>query len=214
MTKYTAPFYPNTPDDTHCYQAALRSVLKYFLPKKEYSWKELEQMTAKKEGLWTWQTKGLISLHKLGFEVIDISGFDIKEFIKTGEKYLQQEYGSEVANEQVTHSDIPQERALYKEFLHYVAYQKKLPTLDDIKTLLNKGFLIICNVNSSALNNRSGYVGHFVVVIGYDDEHLYLHDPGLPPLENRKVSNEQFIKSWEYPIEKAKNLTGLKCVST
>lgn len=76
------PFYSNTPDDTHCYQAALKMVLKFFLPNKDYSWQELEKLTAKEEGLWTWPTQGLMSLYKMGFKIIDIEDFDIQEFIK------------------------------------------------------------------------------------------------------------------------------------
>jgi len=210
MVTINVPFYANTPDDTHCYQAALRSVLKYFIPNKEYTWKELDQMTAKKEGMWTWPTQGLMNLHKLGFEVIVIESFDIEAFVKSGREYLLKEYGKKVADEQIKYSDIPQERALYKEFLKYSKYQKRCPTIEDIKRFVKKGYLVICNVNSKTLNDQQGYVGHFVIVIGYDDKHLYLHDPGLPPLENRKVFPEQFMKAWEYPNEKARNLTAVK----
>lgn len=210
MIKHNVPFYPNTLDDTHCFQAAIRSVLKYFLPDKEYTWVELEIMTAKKEDLWTWPTQGLITLHRLGFEIIDMSGFDVETFIETGEDYLLSEYGKEFANEQIKHSDIDQERLFYRESIPNIKYQKTLPTIEDLKALLEKGYLIICNVNSKALNNQLGYVGHFVVLIGYDKDHLYLHDPGLPPLENRKVLYAEFKKAWAYPNEKAKNLTGLK----
>lgn len=210
MVVYDVPFYANTSDDTHCYQAALRSVLKYFLPGEEYTWEELERMTAKREGLWTWPTQGLLTLQKKGFDVVDISPFDIRAFIQSGGEYLLQEYGKEVADEQVKHSDIPQEQSLYQEFLQSNTYEKRLPAVDDIKAFLDKGYLVICNVNSMALNGKSGYVGHFVVVIGYDGERLYLHDPGLPPHENRKVSYEQFIKAWEYPNEKAKNVVAIR----
>lgn len=210
MTLYDVPFYANTSDDTHCYQAALRSVLKYFLPDEEYTWEELERMTAKKEGLWTWPTQGLLTLQKKGFDVVDISPFDIQAFVRTGGEYLLQEYGKEVADEQVKHSDIPQEQALYQEFLQSNTYVRKLPTIADIKAFLDKGYLAICNVNSMALNNKPGYVGHFVVVIGYDNDHLYLHDPGLPPQEKRQVSFEQFMKAWAYPNDKAQNLTAVK----
>jgi len=44
------PFYPN-PDNTHCFQAVIKMILKYYFPKEEYSWKELEKLTGKKEGV-------------------------------------------------------------------------------------------------------------------------------------------------------------------
>ena len=62
----------------------------------------------------------------------------------------------------------------------------------------------MCMVNSRALNNKEGYLGHSIVIIGYTNQEFVLHDPGLPPLENRRVAYELFEKAWAYPDEKAK----------
>lgn len=204
------PFYPNTPDDTHCYQAALKMVLKYFLPDKEYSWDKLEKLTAKVEGLWTWPTQGLINLHKMGFNVVDIEDFDIYEFIKEGDKYLIKKYGEEVGSAQIKHGDIEQEKRIYKEYLQLNLHQQRLPDIDDIEKLLEGGYLVICNVNSHLLNDETGYAGHFAVIYDYDGKCFFLHDPGLPPLEARKVTYEDFTKAWEYPDKTAKNIQAFK----
>jgi hypothetical protein len=37
------PFYPNTKDNTHCCQAALRSILKKIYPRKNFSYKKLKK---------------------------------------------------------------------------------------------------------------------------------------------------------------------------
>src|SRR5882724_2161223 len=209
MIHYKVPFYANL-DNTHCYQAALRSVLKYFLPDKEYSWKELEEMTAKRKGFWTWPTQGLINLYKMGFKVVNIEDFDAEEFVQTGEDYLLKTYGHEIGKLQIANSDIPQEQKLYKEYLTYHNYQRKLPQIEDIKALLDDGYLVICNINARALNNKDGYVGHFIVIVGCDEKDLFLHDPGLPPFENRKVTFDHFTKAWAYPDDRAKNLIGVR----
>ncbi len=47
MKLLNIPYYKN-PDENNCYQAALKIVLKHFLPLKEFSWEELDQLTAKK----------------------------------------------------------------------------------------------------------------------------------------------------------------------
>ena len=70
------PFYSNTPDEMHCYQASLRMILNYFLPEKDYSWEELEKITAKVEGLWTWQYAGTLWMQKQGFEIKNIDPMD------------------------------------------------------------------------------------------------------------------------------------------
>ena len=106
----TVPFYGNTPDDTHCFQAAFRMIFKYFLPDREFSWEELEKMSAKVEGLGTWPSAMLIQAQKMGFDVITVEGFDAKAFIEEGANYLRQAFGEETGAWQVTNSDIPQEQ--------------------------------------------------------------------------------------------------------
>ena len=204
------PFFANTPDDTHCYQAAIRSVLKYFLPNKDYSWKKLDKLTGKKEGKWTWPLKAMIELKRMGFDVVNMEDFDYERLANDEGKYLLYKYGKEVGQAQINNSDIKQERKFAKKFVEFFGNPKKLPKIDDIKSLVNKGYLVCANVNSRALNNKKGYVGHFVIIFGYDKEGLLLHDPGLPPLKNRKVSLKRFMKAWAYPDSGLQNLQAFK----
>lgn len=204
------PFYANTSDNTHCFQAALKMVMKYFWPDKDYSWKELEEITAQVEGLWTWPMAGLLWLQERGVEVKIIEIFDYKKFAQFGGQYLIDEYGEEVGRAQIEHGDIEQERGLAKEFIKKMAIKKSIPTIDDLKNLLTQEYLVICNVNSRRLNNKEGYSGHFIVVKGFDDKYLFLHDPGLPPFKNRLVDFNLFENAWAYPNYKAKNIIALK----
>ena len=52
-------------------------------------------------------------------------------------------------------------------------------------------------VNSMVLNDHEGYEGHSVVVLDVDDKNIWFHDPGLPAMENRKVSHELFQKAMD-----------------
>jgi hypothetical protein len=207
---YPVPFYGNTPDGIHCFEASLQSVLKYFLPDRNFSMAEIEQITGKTEGLWTWPQPSLLWLHHHGFEVIQIEIFDYQRFINEGEQYLIEEYGERAGQEQISHSDITKERQICKAFLEEIEVTKSLPDIDDLKAYLDKGYLLICSINSRALNEREGYVGHAVVVIGYTEQSLFLHDPGLPPQENREVPFALFEKAWAYPTERVKNITAIK----
>lgn len=206
-------FYSNTPDNTHCFQAALRMVMGYFWPDREYSWEELDSITAKVEGLWTWPMAGLLWLQERGFEISVVETFDYKAFIERGGQYLIEEYGEEYGNAQIEHSDIEQERRLATEFIEKVAVEKRTPTLEDIKDFLSKGYLVICNVNSRVLKEEPGYVGHSVLVIGFNDNRFYLHDPGVPAFENRAVEFSVFERAWAYPNDKAKNITAFRLES-
>jgi uncharacterized protein YvpB len=60
------------------------------------------------------------------------------------------------------------------------------------------------------LVGKAGYSGHMIVVTGYDDDGIYIHDPGLPPMENKFVRFEEFEKAWAYPDRKARNIMAFK----
>jgi hypothetical protein len=60
------------------------------------------------------------------------------------------------------------------------------------------------------LNRTEGHSGHFVVIKGYGYDKLVLHDPGLPLLEDRIVSNDTFEQAWGYPKINVKNLIAFR----
>lgn len=204
------PFYSNTPDDTHCFQAGLKMILKFFVPNKEFSFEELDKISAKKEGLYTWPMATLIWMQEYGFEIIAIEFFDYNRFYTEGENYLIKEFGKEVGENQIKNSDIEKEKRLGMDFLKKIHTQKAIPEIDSIQKLIDKGYIVAVNLNSDILNNSDGYTGHFVVIKGYDNNSFILNDPGLPGMENRIVSLKVFKKAWAYPSEKAKNILAFK----
>lgn len=205
------PFFSNTPDDTHCVQAAFRMVLKYFFSKKTFNWEKMDQLTGKKKGLWTWPMIGLMNLKKMGFDVLHFTLFDYEKFAKLGDAYLRElNNDNNVTKAQTEHSDLDYERKNALDYSKSKIHKKILPTLEDVKDFLEKGYLLICNVNSKTLSQKEGYIGHSVVIFGYDEKNLYIHDPGLPPLKNRKVSYQIFSKAWEYTNPKQKNIRAFK----
>jgi len=207
---YNVPFYSNTPDATHCFQAAVKSVLKYFMPDKDFSWEELEKITAKGKDLWTWQMAGLLWLKKNGFDVKYIETFDYDRFINEGGDYLTDQYGEEVGKKMIKYSNIPAEQKIAKEFIAKAPPEKRPADFDDVIAYLKGGYLLILNVNSRSLNSRPGYAGHFVVVTGLEDGKLVFHDPGPPAHESRKMSFDDFTKAWAFPTENEKNLIAIK----
>lgn len=211
MTKINhVQFFENAADNNSCFQACLKMVLKYYLPNENYSWLELDRVTAKKQGLWTWPMAGLVWMQENNFKVINIELFDYKEFIDNPERYLIDYYGEEVGHDQIKNSDIEQGVKFSKKLIEVVEVENRSPNFNDIKKLINDGYLIIVNVNSSALDGYNGYTGHFVVVIGFDNFSIYLNDPGLPGQSNRQISLDVFKKAWSYPDSKANNVMAFK----
>ncbi|MDB5264907.1 MAG: hypothetical protein JWN64_478 [Parcubacteria group bacterium] len=185
-------------------------VLKFFNREKDYSWKELERITAKVEGQWTWPIAAMIWLSESGYEVVDIELFDYEKFSLEGKGYLQEMFGNEIAEAQDKHTSLEQEQKLSKKLLKYVDVRVRIPDLSDLKKFIDDGYLVICNINSARLKDVEGYLPHSVVVWGHEDETLLLHNPGLPPAENQRVSMDEFERAWAFPNESGKNILAVR----
>lgn len=203
-------FISNTDDDLHCTQSSYMMIVKYFEPDFEVNWEEWSQLTGFQAGKGTWAYAGLLWFKERGYDVIHKSLFNNKSFIELGGQYLVSEYGEDVGMWQIQHSNLPLEQSRAAELMQANILRHIEPTLSDIKSYLNTGYLVRCLVNSNALNDRDGYFGHSVVVSGYDDEGFTIQDPGLPPVPNRHISYEKFENAWAYPNKEAKEMDAIK----
>lgn len=209
MACKNVPFFAN-PDSTHCYQAAIKMAVKYFLPNANYSWDELDVVTAKKPGLWTWPLAGILWLKSLELDAYIVSNFDYDRFVALGADYLIEYSGKEVGDAQIANSDIAQERRFAKQACKTELIKHRVPKIEELCKILDRGYLLICNVNSRALNGRPGYIGHFVLVYDYTDDSLLLHDPGPMPKPSRTVPFNVFENAWAYPDKNAKDYIAIK----
>ncbi|MDB5162994.1 MAG: hypothetical protein JWN28_601 [Candidatus Saccharibacteria bacterium] len=190
------PFISNTPDDTHCLQAAYMSIAKYFDPKFDFSMDDWAILTGYEEGLGTWANAGLVWFTENGYEVKHYETFDFKEFIKSPKEYMIQIHGIEAGNWGYEHTNVPKEIQRMKELLAADIVENKEPSIEDIKNGLNEGYLPRVTINAYVLDEEVGYEGHAVVITGYDDKFIVLHDPGLPALANRKIPVDVFMNAW------------------
>ncbi|OGG23744.1 hypothetical protein A3A79_00865 [Candidatus Gottesmanbacteria bacterium RIFCSPLOWO2_01_FULL_43_11b] len=56
------------PDDMRCVQSCFRMVLKYFLPDREFTWEELDELLHAQIGKGTWWHGALLGIEKLGIQ--------------------------------------------------------------------------------------------------------------------------------------------------
>jgi len=199
MPQLEVPFYAN-PDGTHCFQACLRMVLKYFCLSDHYTWGELDELSGKRPGKWTWPLYAIGRLHLLGFEAAIVEDFDYLQFIAEPNKYILHRFGVQAGTEQIENSDIPYEVGIARKFCK-LAGKPKIPTLADLREFLHSGFLPICCLNLPALYGESGYLGHFVVPVKIDDEFVIFRDPGIqtqifPSRPASRVSRQIFENAW------------------
>lgn len=204
------PFFANTSDGTHCFQAALAIVFGRFRPDLKFTIEELDKISAKVPGKWTWPTAAMLWMMDNGFEIMLIEDFDYEDFAGRGEMYLVERLGDEVARAQIENSVIDQELDFAKRFARVAPLECRAPIFEDVDKLLTAGYLIICNINAAALFGQKGYSGHFVVVFGCDKKTLTIHDPGLPPKPSLKVDKKIFEKAWAYPTTREKNLLAIR----
>ena len=204
------PFFSNTPDGTHCFQAALAIVFARFWPNRKFTFDELDNISAKQPGKWTWPTAAMLWMMDNGLEIKLIEDFDYEAFAARGEKYVIERCGKEVGEAQIKNSVIAKELEFAKKFAKIAPLDCRTPTFNDVKNLLSDGYLIICNINAALLVGREGYSGHFVVVYECDDKTLTIHDPGLPPRPSLKVNKKTFEKAWAYPTPREKNLLAIR----
>jgi hypothetical protein len=200
-------FYPNTKDRTHCFQASIRMVLKYWFPKKEFSYKTLDILTKKVKGMWTWPMEGVLALQNMGLTILDIGIFDYVAFSKNPVSYLKDYFKNpQVVQEQLQHCDIEQERKSAERYAQHIRHEKRVAIYDDILSALQQKYLLIINVNSRLLNRKKGYSGHFVVVYRATSHTIWMYDPGFPPKKKRRVTRRVFEEAWEYPNKETKTL--------
>lgn len=208
-----ATFYPNENDDLHCLQASVRMVFET-MTGSELTLQQAEDFTGFVSGQQTWPFQTMISFADHGFDVINVEKMDNEWFARSPKEACIAEYGEDIWKHFLKVSDVEaaQKAAAMCVQNKNITMEKKIPELSDIRSLLDRGFLAICNVNYKALAGEEGYNGHFVVVEDVDVERdiVRLQNPGLPPIRDQEVEFERFLKAWYYPNSGAGNVMGVR----
>ena len=192
--------YFKQPDDSHCFQACLKMILKYFFPERDFTYEELETISDKPENKWTWLCAVSVKLKNMGLKVKHYSVFDYNDFVKSGEDYIRKTYEKSIAEKMIRLTDIKSEVENSDRMLKENVFELKEVSLRDVENWFKDGYTAIFLINCSIINKESGYEGHYVVLTGFDDENVFINDPdrwkGSP---NRKVEKDLFVKAWSFP---------------
>lgn len=201
MKTLKVPFVGNAenPSD-RCVPAVLAMVLGYFMPERTFAKAEIEQMCGYIPGKATWKTQLLLSLDELGFLTWWIEDFDHHKFVANPEGYLATILDKEALDWQVKNSDLPKEAERMRQYLDRgLPLKQRKGTRQDIKDFLDDGWLVMLEVNENVIADKPGYLGHVVLVIGYDDKNVTIHNPdgnnGNKP--NQVISWKLLEKAWK-----------------
>jgi len=209
------PFYENF-DNTHCFQCVLRGVLEHFEPETSWSWEALDALTNKEPGKWTWPYRGLLNMKARGYDLVSITQSSLGDYVELGlYEAMVRKLGVEAADRQREMVDLD---VVKKDLLDYYhrwkegefVRKERLPTMEDVRQLLDEGYLVGCGLNSRILNGREGYASHLVLVYGLGDGCVYFHDSGLPGVEGRRETVELFEKACVSPTAGQWSLTAYR----
>lgn len=198
MKNLQVPFVEN-PDD-RCVPAVIGMILAYYMPEKSFSMTELEEFCGYKKGEGTWKALSMLNIANLGFQVHWIEDFDHDRFIENPKAYLKTILDSESYEWQVQHSNLELEASRIKQYQDSgLPLETRQATDDDIRRFIDSGWLVHLEVNARVLSDKNGYEGHSILVIGYDESGVTIHNPdgesGNKP--NQQVSWEKLNKAWK-----------------
>lgn len=147
-------------------------------------------MSGHKKGKLTWQGTSLLALSKMGFKVVNIENLDYKKFTAQGESYLRSIWQEKVFNIQNQYSNLKQEQRVAEKLIRdkNISLIKRRVEIEDADYYFKKGYLVLVAINSAVLAGKKEYWPHIVVLTGIDARNVAFHDPGLPPIKNKKVS--------------------------
>lgn len=180
------------------------------MPAREFTYAELDEISRKEPGKWTWPTAAMLWMIGQGLEIKLIEEFDYKALVERGGDYIIERFGEEVGRSQIANSDIDREIDIARKFVKVAPLEYRIPEAGDIKRLIKKGFVVVLNVNAAALHGIQGYSGHFVVVCDVGKKGITIHDPGVPPYPNFEVPSDIFERAWGYPSNRDKNLLAIR----
>ena len=158
----------------------------------------------------TWASQGLLWFNSHGYQTRHISLFDYEDFAVHGGEYLLRTFGEEVGSWQIAHTNMPLEQQRAGLLVAQGLVEKREPTVRDIQEALNDGFLVRVLVNSKRLSGQSGYEGHSILVIGYDETSFTVHNPGGVPQPNQPITYTAFENAWADPNDASKEMDAIK----
>lgn len=196
------PFYPSHatkafPDGEHCVQMSLKMMLAVLIPNRVFKLEELEEITHKAPEGGAFATHYLIWLVDQGLEIKRWDTHDWKAFQSRGVDYIRQTIGDEAAQYAARTADTPYEQSVVDEFLNKVHLIREKPTIAIAEQAFRDGWILRAPVNSRVLNHREGYMGHSVVIIGFDGDDVIFHDPGMPLVAARRESRHLFQQAMD-----------------
>ncbi len=182
--KLDVPFYFSK-TDSDCGPVALKMALEYF--GESHSVEELKMEERALESSMVWSSGIARAARKLGFPVrlISISNFKMDDL----------DFYKKHANDKAK-IVLAELSAEMREL--GVEVEERSMALDELLGFVSKDSIPIALVNWFVISGRDGFHGHFLPITGYDEEYVYVHNPGIAnAMHHMPIKRELFLSAWE-----------------
>lgn len=189
------PLYLNNNNKDQCMQACMQMIVKKVLD-KEISLDELDNITGREEDKWTYTPQMVKGLYELGVNIKFYSKEELEPFL-TGEEYFRKHFGIH-ATKILEKTNMESLVESINTIINYNIFQKKKLELEDIENYLSRGNFIIAVIDYNKILRKENqiYMGHCVVLTGFDENHIYYNEPGpYKPGKNVKVPKVDLINA-------------------
>lgn len=176
MTQNTVPFVANP--NTRCVPACFGMGLLFFQPNIKRDMADFETFCGFEDGKGTWKAEAMLNLAKEGYQVHWIEDFDYQHFARDPKKYLRSILDDEAYEFQVSNTNLELEAKRMQKYIDSkLPLEQRAATEEDIKRFIDDGWLVHLEVNASTLRKENGYDPHSVLITGYEDNEVILHNP-------------------------------------
>ena len=195
--KIITPPLVECPDSMRCGQAVILMILNHFIPEKNWTYEEADQICYYKDGIHTWDTAPIKGMIERGFEVVHFCRFDPDKYLANPTGYLSEYYDQKTVDYMLKYGGIDESIQIENELKnveHYVHFKEDWQW-NNVAKLLAEGYLILTWVNARKLYSSNkpneNVSGHFVLLFDYDEKFQYvmLHDGGsIFPTDEEHIS--------------------------
>lgn len=172
-------------------------VFKHYL-NKDYTWNEIDRIGKATPGKGMWNVPFDVALAREGVRIRNIERTDFEALYRDGEQYLRTAYGPQNAEYYIKRSNVLDIREDIPKFLRLIPHESRPAGIEETLQYLIDGTLIAAEINAGALNGTGKFNLHMVLLYGFENGSILLHDPGLPPQPNRKITVSEFGTSFAY----------------
>ena len=177
------PFYTSTNKD-NCGPLVLKMVLSYF--GEEYSLNELSKLEKQLDSGLVWSIGIARAAKKLGFNVRFIT---ISDSTNENEGI---EYYTKYSNDRgkVILKELKDEVRMMN-----IKLEQKNISINELLSYISKDSIPIVLINYNTLLKKEKFVGHFVPLLGHDNNSIYIHFTNVKPY--MKIEKKIFLEAWE-----------------